>query len=319
MGASASPTQPASGWFARFRKPAREDMPTVAFMACTVVLVVIGAVTSNTAFDLGGLAPLIIAMAWTTLIDKQVLHEKLESDRQGLVRRLESDTHNLMCRLDADKLELRRELEVFRRATGVTVHVQDNESDTYVHGRSILLDAKGRGGWESIRLYAPIGLWSNSASKDAWLNALTSELGQSVHNLKMVAALPADKQVLLDVSVPMLRRFATAPGTDMCFAPPAGHDQIAAAPFGVAVFADRGRAEYRSVLGFMGRPASKGHKTLTNTIVLDGEPASRILIDWFDNCLLRNYSANVLLGGAGGYGGDVLDERIDAIVRGYYH
>jgi hypothetical protein len=308
MGASADSGQPASGWFARFRKPAREDMPTVAFMACTVVLVVIGAVTSNAAFDLGGLAPLIIALAWTTLIDKQVLHEKLDSDTQRLMRRL-----------DADKLELYRELEMFRRATGVTVHVQDNESDTYVHGRSILLEAKGRGGWESIRLYAPIGLWSNSASKDAWLNALASELGDSVHNLKMVAALPADKQVLLEVSVPMLRKFAAAPGTDMCFAPPAGHDQIAAAPFGVAVFADRGRAEYRSVLAFMGRPASKGHKTLTNTIVLDGEPASRILIDWFDNCLLRNYSANVLLGGDGGYGEDVLDERIEAIARGYYH
>lgn len=286
-------------WSTRLRKPAPEDMPTVAFMIATVVLVVSGAITSNPVLEFAGLTPLIIAMAWNMLSDKQALHDRMDDDRN----------------------QLQHTLEQMRRAIGVGVHVLDHGVDTYAHAQKILREARDRGGWESVRLYAPIGLWSHSATKEAWIDALANEMGESVQTLSVVATLPSDSDVFKTISVPMLNKFAATPGTEMYYIPPTHSEQLRIAPdFGVAVFADRDRGEYRAVLAFLGRPAGTSRATLTNTIVLDGEPANRILIDWFDNSLVKNCIGNVLLGAdRTNRARDItLDEHITNIIAKHY-
>lgn len=279
-------------------------------MIATAVLVVISAFTSNVAFGLAGLGPLLIAVAWTLWSDKNALHQ-----------RLDGDLTKLLHHMDTGNRELSNQLEAIRRAQGVTIHARDNAADAYVHAQNILIGAKGHGGWESIRLYAPVGLWSQSSSKDAWINALASELGKTVQHLSVVTALPTDRRVFHDVSAPMLRSVADTPGVDIYYVPPLHREQTAAVPpFGMALFADRNRGEYRTVLAFMSRQTSPHHRVLTHTLVLDGEPVNRMLTDWFEDFLVKSNINNVLLG-ADWVDGDAesnLTAQIERIEQTFY-
>lgn len=279
-------------------------------MLATAALVVISAVTSNAAIGLAGLGPLLIAVAWTLASDKAALHQRLDEDVTRILERMETGN-----------LELRHQLEAIRRAQGVTVHAHDNAADAYVHAQNILLGAKEHGGWESIRLYAPVGLWSQSSTKDTWINALASELGKTVQHLSVVAALPTDHRVFRDVSAPMLRAVVDTPGVDIYYIPPLHRAQTAAIPpFGMAVFADRNRGEYRTVLAFMSRQTSPHHRVLTHTLILDGEPVNRMLADWFEDFLVKSNINNVLLG-ADWVDGDAesnLTAQIERIEKTFY-
>jgi hypothetical protein len=255
-------------------------------MLATLVCAVLGAVFDRTSMILAGLAPLIIAIAWTGLSDKH---------------------------------DLDRRLDQLRQAIGIALFAESD--DIYRDGKQTLEEARGNGGWETVRIYAPSGLWATSPSKDAWLATLSRELGSSVGNVSAVCGLPREGTAFRDVAWPLLRTFADTPGTELRYLPPDRTDNPPAAlGVGIAIFENRRLGRYRVIFGFAGRDTAYGQQLVAGGFVVDSAVVGPLVADWFDHRVMR-YCAKFVIRGADPARPGVeakMAEQFEAIRQMYY-
>jgi hypothetical protein len=255
-------------------------------MMGTLACAIIGPIIDRVSVVLAGLVPLVVEIAWANL------HDKHDLDRQ---------------------------LEQIRHAIGVTLFSESDE--VYREAQRTLEEAKGNGGWETVRVYAPSGLWTASSSKDAWLATLARELGDSVGNVSALCGLPLDGAVLRDVAWPLLRPFANTPGTEIRYLPPNTSDRPPEAlGFGMAVFENRRMGRYRVIFGFAGRDAAYGAQIMAGGFTIDSDTIGPLIADWFDYRVMRYCSNFVIRGGDPAQPGveAKMSQQLEAVLRRYY-
>ncbi len=102
-----------------------------------------------------------------------------------------------------------------------------------------------QGGWDMVRIYAPVGLWDPSEAKDKWLEALQLELGSKVKGIKAgdvrafraVYGLPSSKEAFDNYAERRLRLFKETNNTEIHYLPPEDSDHPTPAPgMGAIIF-----------------------------------------------------------------------------------
>lgn len=260
-----------------------ERAGTVAFTISAGICVTCGVIFDNVAWAVAGLAPLIIDNAFNGL---RVLFDQRE--RFDAAQKQIGQT-------DAVMRELEHKLDMIQQAVGITV--LGSVEDTYEYARRTLLDARDSGGWQKVRLYAPVGAQDNGKTKAPWLATLAEELGSSVDNVSAVVGLPADGDVFREVACSLFMMFANTPGTDVHYIPPDNSGKQPPTPgIGIAIFENRKRDQWRVIFAFAGPYTGHGEQTVSSGFSIDGGPIGPLMADWFDSRPFKYTSKFVLRG-----------------------
>ena len=195
-------------------------------------------------------------------------------------------------------------------------------NDIYVEGISILKSGQRQGGWEKVRIYAPVGLCDPSPLKNDWLNAVKSALESAdIQNFSAVYALPQDKCSYDTYAKERLEIFEHTPRTEVHYLPPEDDERhpTAAQGLGAIIFENRDDERYKVIFAFIGQ-ASDGPMPRSGFIIEDKSACNQVA-DWFDHQILKGKSWRYVLRGASPIGGNQVNFRtvLAQIERDYYN
>jgi hypothetical protein len=169
----------------------------------------------------------------------------------------------------------------------------------YDLGIAALNRAQAEGQWDSVRIYAPTGLWDQSKKKLLWLTRLEEALrNREVRDVRAVYGLPEQLSVFNDVVVDRLNLLGRNPDARIHFLPPpvAGHPCSAPA-FGILVFERPG--DYLIYVACSGKA---GDPIAGNGFGIQSGNLGRVVALWFDEQILHGVSAPYVIKGVDGSG-----------------
>ncbi len=176
--------------------------------------------------------------------------------------------------------------------------------DVFHYGLLTIQAGKMQGGWDMVRIYAPVGLWDPSEAKDKWLEALQLELGSKVKGIKVgdvrafraVYGLPSSKEAFDNYAERRLRLFKETNNTEIHYLPPEDSDHPTPAPgMGAIIFENRRDQRYVVIFAYVGKATDESFRR--SGFVLKDSEAGRLLADWFDDQVFEGCSRTRVLRG----------------------
>lgn len=163
------------------------------------------------------------------------------------------------------------------------------------HASHALGNRLGKGDWQRIYLYAPVGVWMESEYKDAWLNDLTTALhsGQVKQCWGVYGLPPKSKAAAWHAHGDRrLKRFINAEHTELHYLPAedARHPGAARGQ-GIIVLESAGNpADYTTIFLFIGDdPESRGGFMIEDQVI------GKIIAKWFESQVFHGCSAKYIL------------------------
>ena len=182
------------------------------------------------------------------------------------------------------------------------------------------ISALESGGWEEVRIYAPVGLWDPSKVKTDWLKALKASLEHgNVRSFLGVYALPLDKLAFETYAKKRLELFENTPNTVIHYLPPEDKKHpTAAAGLGAIVFMDPDTERYEAIFAFVEQVDGPRPMRRSGFVIRDDRVA-RLVTKWFDSQIVHDKSQTYVLRGHCPGKGDVnFKEEMAQIEQDYY-
>ncbi len=171
----------------------------------------------------------------------------------------------------------------------------------FTHGIAAIRRGEEQGGWDMVRIYAPVGLWDKSEEKDKWLTALQAALnnGHDVRGFWGVYGLPPNEKLFDSYGKRRLDLFATTPNTELHFLPPEDVCHPTAAPgLGIIIFErEVGPEQSPTYEVFIGFALERENPVVGSGVGLTRSDVGRLVAVWFDSKVFYGASSRYVLRG----------------------
>jgi hypothetical protein len=180
------------------------------------------------------------------------------------------------------------------------------------HASHALGNRLGKGSWQRICLYAPVGIWMESEYKDQWLTNLIAALHSGdVKQCWGVYGLPPRSEAAAwhAHGEPRLKHFINTAHTQLHYLPAEDNRHPGAARGqGIIVLESAGEpADYTTIFLFIGDdPESRGGFMIEDRVI------GKTMAKWFDSQVFNGCSANYLLRPLQDYKGQTPSEYMES-------
>ncbi len=279
-----------------------QELSTITLLLAALIAAIAGIIGNNTILYLSSslfLLSTFISYTFFFMRQTEINLNKL-SNSVGTVNILEQKLDTLIKSLSTiNTFEEKLDLLVKVLDAAGKIELLVNPNDIFHHGILAIEKSKTLGGWEKVRIYAPVGLWDPSPAKDQWLEKLQEALGDlaqgnktaDVKAFRAVYGLPSSQQSYYDYAKRRLKLFKSTNDTQIHYLPPEDGEHPTQAPgVGAIIFENRSDHRYEVIFAFVCKVTEKVF--LRSGYILKHKEIGPLLADWFDEEVFDGTSQN---------------------------